>query len=250
MTHSAVKRAGFCETWRVMVRCLQVACWALLCSAPSFAAVYYVSSETGDDGNDGLTPGSAFESVTHINSLALQPGDEVRLVCGESWRVQTLVVTRSGAAGSPIVFSSHPASCADKPVLSGAQPISGWTTAGPNLYVADLEAGANLGRFPLGLNQLFNGSDRLPFGRWPNIQGHPDGGYAEIDSQPSPDQITDGQLPAGDWTGAVAHIKGIRWYILNREVIDDSGSTLTLDDNADSSSRTLGRIDHADSIVD
>ncbi len=108
-----------------------VACLALFCSSPSFGAVYYVSSETGSDTNDGLAPGSAFETVTHINSLPLEAGDEVRFFCGETWRVQTLVVTRSGSAGSPIVFSSHPADCADKPVLSGAQPISGWSVAAP-----------------------------------------------------------------------------------------------------------------------
>jgi len=211
--------------------CWRLACLALLCSSPTLGAVYYVSSETGNDANDGLTPGSAFETVNYVNSLDLQPGDEVRFVCGETWRVQSLVITRSGSPGNPIVFSSYPADCADKPTLSGAQPIAGWGAADTNLYMADLDTGANGGLFPLGLNQLFRGPDRLPFGRWPNIQGHPDGGYAEVDSQPSPDQIRDTQLPTGDWTGAVLHIKGIRWYMLNREVTGDSGSTLTLNDD-------------------
>ena len=65
-----------------------VAWLALICSSPSFGAVYYVSSETGMTTNDGLAPGNAFETVTHINSLALQPADEVRLLCGETWRVR------------------------------------------------------------------------------------------------------------------------------------------------------------------
>ena len=42
------------------------------------------------------------------------------------------------------------------------------------------------------------------------------------------DQITDYELPAKDWTGAVAHIKGMRWYILNRHVTGSSGPTLHL----------------------
>ena len=190
--------------------------------------MYYVSSETGNDGNDGLSPGGAFETITHINSIALQPGDEVRLACTEVWRTQSLVITRSGSTGNPIVFSSHPADCVDKPILSGARPISGWTWVADDLYMADLDTGANSGLFPLGINQLFRGPDRLPFGRWPNIQGHPDGGYAEVDSQPSSNRIRDTELPAADWSGAVMHIKGIRWYMLNREVTADSGSTLTL----------------------
>ncbi len=206
---------------------------ALLFGSPAAGAVYYVSSETGNDGNDGLTPGNAFETLNQVNSFALQPGDEVRLFCGEAWKVQSLVITSSGSAGNPIIFSSYPAGCADKPVLTGAQPVSGWSLVSANLYMTDLDIGANAGLFPLGLNQLFRGAERLPFGRWPNIQGHADGGYAEVDSQPSSNQIRDTALPAVDWTGAVMHIKGIRWYILNRIVEGDSGSTLTLNDDVD-----------------
>ena len=78
--------------------------------------------------------------------------------------------------------------------LGGAADL-GWTVAAPNLYMADLDDGANTGLFPLGLNQLFRGPERLPFGRWPNIQGHSDGGYAEVDSQPSPDEIATRRCP-------------------------------------------------------
>ncbi|MEJ2084519.1 MAG: right-handed parallel beta-helix repeat-containing protein, partial [Acidobacteriota bacterium] len=92
----------------------------------------------------------------------------------------------------------------------------------------DLDEGGNADLVPLGLNQLFRGANRLPMGRWPNFEGHPDGGYAEVDSQPSADQIHDTELPAVNWSGAVMHIKGIRWYMLNRIVAADSGSTLTL----------------------
>lgn len=203
----------------------------ILCSSPGLGVVYYVSSETGNDANDGLTPGTAFETITLVNSLSLQPGDEVRLTCGEVWRAQSLVITRSGAPGNRLVFSSYPADCADKPVLSGAHPVSGWVSAGTDLYMADLDTGANGGLFPQGLNQLFRGPDRLPFGRWPNIEGHPDGGYSEVDGQPSSNQIRDTELPSGDWTGAALHLKGIRWYIMNRLVEGDSGSTLTLNDD-------------------
>lgn len=192
------------------------------------AATYYVSRATGDDGDDGSTPALAFQTLDHVNTLALQPGDEVRLLCGERWRVDPLVVTRSGTAGSPIVFTSHPLGCADRPVLSGAQPISGWASAGTDLWLADLDLGANAGRFPEGLSQLFRGAGRLPFGRWPN----PDAGdgYAVIDAQPQPNRLTDAALPAVDWTEAVAHVKGIRWYMMNREVTSDLGSTLVLGD--------------------
>ncbi|MEM7585472.1 MAG: right-handed parallel beta-helix repeat-containing protein [Acidobacteriota bacterium] len=200
---------------------------AMALPAPAaHAATYYVSSISGDDTADGLTPNTAFASVSRVNALDLEPGDAVRFFCGDTWRVDPLHVIDSGTAAQPIVISSHPAGCTDQPVLSGARGIAGWTVAGPNLYRADLDAGANAGRFPLGIGHLFRGDERLPLGRWPNIEGHPDGGYAEVDTSPSTTQITDGELPAGDWTGAVLRLKGIRWYLLNREVTSDSGSTL------------------------
>ena len=64
-------------------------------------------------------------------------------------------------------------------------------------------------------------------GRWPELAGHPDGGYAEIDSSTAR-SFTASDLPPGDWTGAVARIKGQRWFLLNREVVGDTGSTLQL----------------------
>lgn len=203
----------------------------LLGATEATPTTYYVSAATGSDSYNGMTPTTAFATVAQVNTLSLQPGDEVRFLCGEVWRADPLVITRSGASGAPIVFSSYPASCADKPLLSGAQPIAGWTPESANVYVADLSAGANAGRFPLGINQLFDDAGRLPMGRWPNLEGHADGGYAEVDSQPAATQIVDAELPAIDWTGAVMHLKGIRWYIVNREVIGSSGTTLTL--NAD-----------------
>jgi len=212
----------------VSIRLQLISALALLWVIPGSAAVFYVSNDTGSDSNDGLSPATAFQSVPHVNSLPLQPGDEVRFFCGERWRGQPLVITRSGSDSDRILFGSHPAACSSKPVLSGSQPISGWTALGSNLYVANLGSGSNSGLFPKGINQLFRGDERMPFGRWPNIDGHPDGGYAEVDSQPAANRITDTELPTGDWAGAVMHIKGIRWYMLNREVTSSSGPTLTL----------------------
>ncbi len=187
---------------------------------------YYVSSSGGDDDNDGLSEGAPFETISKVNGLDLQPGDSVLLKCGDTWRAEMLTVTRSGTAGSPITFGSYPADCEDQPILSGAQPVSGWSAHSANVYVADLGAGQNAGKFGYGVNQLFRSDERLMLGRWPNLDAG-DNGYSTIDAH-SGSQITDNALLDGDWSGAVAHIKGMRWYILNREVTGDSGQTLTL----------------------
>ena len=60
-----------------------------------------------------------------MNGLNLQPGDRVLFKCGDTWRADPLVLSKSGTAAASIEFSSYPAGCADKPVLSGSRAIGG-----------------------------------------------------------------------------------------------------------------------------
>lgn len=195
--------------------------------AQEAAVIYYVSSSGGNDSNNGQSEAAPFKTIQKVNGLNLHAGDSVLFKCGDTWRGQMLTITKSGTSGSPIMFGSYPAACANKPIISGAQPVSGWTLSSGNIYVATLNAGANAGKFGLGVNQLFRSGIRLTLGRWPNV-GAADGGYSTIDGMPASNKITDNQLPAANWTGAVAHIRGMRWYILNRQVTATSGKTLTL----------------------
>lgn len=195
-------------------------------ASPS-ATIYYVSSSDGLDSYNGLSESTPLATVSKVNSLNLQPGDQVLFKCGDVWRADPLLVVKSGTVNQPILFSSYPADCQNQPILSGAQPIYGWSAYSGNIFIADLNAVENAGKFGYGINQLFRGTERLILGRWPNIDTV-DGGYSTIDSQPASNQIADTQLPAVNWNGAVAHIKGMRWYILNRQVTGTSGQTLTL----------------------
>ncbi len=209
-------------------RLLVLAIFALFSGFVS-AATYYVSSSAGNDNNNGTSDQTPFASITRVNQLSLAPGDRVLFRCGDTFRGPALVLTDSGASGNPITIGSYPdTGCADQPLLSGAFPVSGWSVFSGNIYVADLNSGGNSGLFPNGLNQLFEGDARLPFGRWPNRDAG-DGGFSTVDQAPSGTQITDNQLPTNvNWTGAIAHIKAIRWSITNREVVGHSGTTLQL----------------------
>ncbi len=202
----------------------------------SAGTTYYVSSSGGLDSNGGTSSGSPFKTIAKVNTLVLQPGDRVLFKCGDTWRGEMLRVTASGTAANPITFSSYPATtCSNKPILSGAQPITGWSLDFGNVYYADLNSLGNASKFPpstvSGVNQLFKNGQRLGIGRWPNIDAA-DGGYSTIDSQPSSIQFSDNELPAGDWTGATAHVKGMLWYLLNRDVTGDTGNMLTLNTSA------------------
>ncbi|MBF0608932.1 MAG: FG-GAP-like repeat-containing protein [Candidatus Magnetobacterium sp. LHC-1] len=199
----------------------------IVLTLPLWAQTYYVSSSTGVDSNDGRTQTTPFMSVTKVNSLNLTAGDQVLFKCGDTWRVETLIVTKSGTETNPITYSSYPQGCEDKPILSGSRPISGWEPYSGNIYVADLTKGNNTGMFTRGINQLFKNGKRLRLGRWPNT-GEADNGYSTIDGAPNLKTIVDNELPNADWTNAVVHIKGMRWYIINREVTGSSGTTLSL----------------------
>lgn len=188
---------------------------------------YYVSLSEGDDNNDGRN--APFRTIAKVNSLSLQPGDKVLFKCGDIWQGEQLIISQSGSENSPITFGSYPATCTDKPVLSGSLPITGWSVYSGSIYVADLGSGANNGRFPNGINQLFRNNERLTMGRWPNLDTA-NGGYTIVDGQPGNNQISDAQLPGGNWTGGVIHIKTMRWLLVNRIITATSGSTLTLND--------------------
>lgn len=77
------------------------------------AATYYVSS-IGSDASDGLTPDSAWQTISKVNAANLQPGDSVLFRRGDVWR-QMLQPATSGTAGNPITFGAYG---------TGTRPIS------------------------------------------------------------------------------------------------------------------------------
>jgi len=203
------------------------------CSAPA-GRVFYVSSSEGDDSNDGLSESSPLASITAVNDLEVEPGDQVLFRCGDVWRGEPLILTRSGAECQHIVYGSYPRTCEDQPTLSGSFPISGWESHSDDIYVADLGAGENEGAFLAGVNQLFRDDVRLPMGKWPNADDPAfDHGYSFIDRAPSSTVIEDDELPAGDWAGAVIRAKLIRWLLVSRRVQSSDDRQLTLENGLD-----------------
>lgn len=138
-----------------------------------------------------------------------------------------LVIKDSGTQENPIVIGSYPDACANKP---GSIPIAGWSQYRQNIYVADLSTGNNQLFFPNGINQLFMNGNRLPFGRWPNLVD----GYSTIDfHEPLSAQITDNELPQGNWTNARIHMKGSQWHMMIREITTSNNQILTLNHQVD-----------------
>jgi hypothetical protein len=203
------------------------------CPASSGGTTYYVST-SGDDGADGLSENTPVKTLAHAALLPVQPGDRVLFKCGDLWRNEMLTIRASGEECNHIVYGSYPSACEEQPLFSGSYPITGWTLGNDGLWVADLSGGDNAGHFPNGINQVFSGDQRLPLGRWPNLDDPAfPGGYSRIVTHSNGNQISDPNLPSGDWTGAVFHHFSIRWLLLNTYVDSSSSGTLTLADNLD-----------------
>ena len=213
----------------------------------STGQTYYVSSSSGSDGNDGLSEEAPLATIGAVNELSLGPGDRVLFKCGDTWDLEQLNVTSSGAECQHIVYSSYPAPCpaGQEPTLSGRRAISGFAQDSGNVWVADLSAGDNAGRFPRGINQLFRDASRLPMGKWPN-PGELANGFSYIDTHDG-NVIEDDELPSEDWSGAVIRIRTVRWLLLNREVTSSSGSALTLGEYVDCYADDCGDPDPGDS---
>lgn len=110
---------------------------------------YYVNQETGSDANSGTDPSNAFSSVARVNSLYLQPGDEVLFAKGQVWK-ETLVPRTSGTEDNPITFGSYGpgngSGPGQKAVFDGARDLrwSDWDNVGPNQWQTSVPKGGFL----------------------------------------------------------------------------------------------------------
>ena len=188
------------------------------------AATYYLAA-TGDDAHTAAQaqhPATPWQSLAQLNAsmVALQPGDQVLLRRGDVFR-GALVISRSGAAGSPLTFGAYGAATDAAPVIDGSAPLSGWVNVGANLWEAPCPAAG-----PVVTGVYAAGGNALPLGRYPNADA-PNRGYLPITSHQGSTQLTSTAL-GGNWVGGTAVTRGERW-ILDRSVVTaQSGGTLTL----------------------
>jgi len=125
------------------------------------AQTYYVSVN-GDDGNNGLTLDKPFRTIQKAASV-MKPGSTCKIRQG-IYR-ETVRPVYSGLAGAPLTFEAYNGEYA---VISGADPITGWTPGGvagkPAIYKASM-------RWTLGTyhNQLFVDGKMAWVARAPNM---------------------------------------------------------------------------------
>jgi parallel beta-helix repeat protein len=103
----------------------------LLFSMSTHASTYYVDQVNGNNSGSGLSEASAWKTITKVNSFSFQPGDNVLFRCGQTWR-EKLNLTKSGSSSSYITIASY--GSGDKPVISGADIISGLALYSGNIW--------------------------------------------------------------------------------------------------------------------
>ncbi|MGA8838319.1 MAG: hypothetical protein WCF74_00280 [Candidatus Sulfotelmatobacter sp.] len=123
------KMTGLCVTFLLL----------LMCSAQTWATTYYVSSSTGNDGNNGTSSSTPWQTIAHVNGQTFQPGDSVLLKRGDVWN-ESLAPSSSGSSGSEITFDAYGTGAA--PNLTGyySVPSPAWVHVTGNAWKAPLPA--------------------------------------------------------------------------------------------------------------
>jgi PKD repeat protein len=105
------------------------------------AASYYVDAAGGSDSNDGLSPATAWKTISKVNRSSFNPGDKIFFKRNLEWREQ-LTIPSSGAYGSPITFSAY--GNGDAPVINGADLLSGWTQYNSTVWQVNFSSNPNV----------------------------------------------------------------------------------------------------------
>ena len=90
------------------------------------AATYYIDSTEGNDDNDGLSPTTAWKTITKVNNelsaRTFKPGDSILFKRGDKWTSgNNLQITQGGATDQPLTIGAY--GTGNKPVFYGGTHI-------------------------------------------------------------------------------------------------------------------------------
>ncbi len=85
---------------------------------PPAPTTYYVSQSIGNDGNNGLSPATAWKTFGNVNWRTLVPGDQVLLKRGDTWTATNLNLNGKGTVANPILLGAY--GTGPNPVITAA----------------------------------------------------------------------------------------------------------------------------------
>jgi len=202
---------------------MQVLCAVTCCTASAAAfPSFYVSSSTGDDGNDGTSPAAPWRTTARVQAAiaagAITPSSSVQFLSGDTFDPLDV----SGAAGA--IFTSY-GDGESLPTFSGAQTCMQWTPDGDGSFAC---ATIQMSTQPLQPLLVANGSTALVYARWPNA----DAGFSRFVSVNGTAQFLDPTIPAEllpALPGATVRLRAASYFYGSATVVDASaGGWVTL----------------------
>lgn len=179
----------------------------------SFAQKAYYVSNSGSNAANGLTPATAWQTTSKVNSFTFSAGDSILFKCNDQFS-DSVILTRSN-----IYIGSY--STGKKPVISMEQSLTSWTLYSGNIYYATVTTASN------DIRVVTLGGIPQEMGRYPNSDSA-NGGYLTYETFSGGTSITDNQLTGTpNWVGAWVVIRKNRWTADCGTVTAHSGGTLT-----------------------
>jgi uncharacterized repeat protein (TIGR02543 family) len=192
----------------------------LLTIASETAATNYYVSAAGNNAGNGLTPATAWQTISKVNAAfaTMAAGDSILFRRGDTF-YGAIIVNKSGASSRPIVISAY--GTGNKPVISGFVRASAWVSVGNGIYQCQLSGAKS------SLNMVTLNNVPQALGRYPNAED-PNGGYLKYESFSGAVSITDNELTsATNWTGAEVVVRKKLWVLDRCKITSHTGSTLT-----------------------
>ena len=185
----------------------------------SFGQRTYYVANSGNDNNNGHSSNNPFQTIAKINTLSLQPGDQVLFQRGDTFG-GNLQIRQSGSLDKPIVIDAY--GSGNKPVLAGSVPVSNWTNLGNNIWQADCPTCGDR------VTGLYRDNSALTLGRYPNLDAS-NKGYLTVQSHAGKSQLTSQQSLSTNWTGGEAVFRPVQWILNRAAITGQNGNTLSLD---------------------
>lgn len=114
----------------------------LLVATFAHATTYYVDADGGSNGDDGLTPDTAWRDLSRFRDIGAVPGDVLLLKRGCIWSGTRLYMDDSGTPGNPIKYGAY--GTGELPIITSVGEIPGadiagnWTQSATNRWTLPL----------------------------------------------------------------------------------------------------------------
>ncbi|WP_425291094.1 PA14 domain-containing protein [Spirosoma linguale] len=206
------------------LRAIALLCYTPVClllsgkQSTAFGQTTYYVANTGNDSNSGRSSDAPYQTISKINSLSLQPGDQVLFRRDDTF-TGNLQIKQSGTSDKPIVVDAY--GSGNKPVLTGAVGVTAWTNIGNNTWQALCPSCGSR------VTGLYRNNTSLPLGRYPNLDAA-NKGYLTVQSHTGKTQLTSQQSLLANWLGGEVVYRPVQWILNRATITGQTGNSLTL----------------------